>query len=359
MANIIDVAVAWVIAIANDNSHGYDQTNRWGKDYDCSSLVISSFDHAGLTLKKKGATYTGNMVSVFLKNGFTDVTKKVNLVTGEGLKKGDVLWRKGHTAIMVSSNKLVEATSNEKGTATGGQTGDQTGREIKLKTWYSPSNPWTKCLRYKVAGTETPDGMVSKSDVVAGNRYLSLSEMKNNAQYILNFLVSNGWSKNAVCGLLGNMQTESTINPTIWQSLNEGNNEGGYGLVQWTPATKLFEWCIEYDFIYSDIDAQLNRLLWEVENNEQYYSTDAYPLTFEEFTVSEESPEYLAKAFIHNYERPASYETEETRSQQARYWHDTLTTGNNVSEGVDTPTSNDKGKSNLSKILLYSVTDMF
>ena len=30
-------AVTWAIEIANDPAHGYDQDNRWGPDYDCSS----------------------------------------------------------------------------------------------------------------------------------------------------------------------------------------------------------------------------------------------------------------------------------------------------------------------------------
>ena len=36
-------AVTWAIRIANDPAHGYDQDNRWGPDYDCSSLVISAW----------------------------------------------------------------------------------------------------------------------------------------------------------------------------------------------------------------------------------------------------------------------------------------------------------------------------
>lgn len=42
--------------------------------------------------------------------------------------------------------------------------------------------------------------------------------------------------------MLGNMETESTINPGIWQSLNSGNASGGFGLTQWTPATKYINW---------------------------------------------------------------------------------------------------------------------
>ena len=38
----IEKAVTWALAIANDNTHGYDQQYRWGPDYDCSSLIISA-----------------------------------------------------------------------------------------------------------------------------------------------------------------------------------------------------------------------------------------------------------------------------------------------------------------------------
>ena len=80
-------AVTWAIEIANDPAHGYDQDNRWGPDYDCSSLVISAWQQAGVPVKTKGATYTGNMKSVFLSCGFKDVTSKVNLSTGSGMKR--------------------------------------------------------------------------------------------------------------------------------------------------------------------------------------------------------------------------------------------------------------------------------
>lgn len=46
-------AVTWAIEIANDPAHGYDQDNRWGPDYDCSSLVISAWQQAGVPVKQK------------------------------------------------------------------------------------------------------------------------------------------------------------------------------------------------------------------------------------------------------------------------------------------------------------------
>ena len=74
MANIIDIAVAWAVAIAGDASHGYDQAKRWGPNYDCSSFVISAYEKAGLKVKKAGASNTRDMIAAFKKVGFKDVT---------------------------------------------------------------------------------------------------------------------------------------------------------------------------------------------------------------------------------------------------------------------------------------------
>ena len=82
-----------------------------------------------------------------------------------------------------------------------------------------------------------------------GNTYdssnaLTMEQMKINANYIWKALKLQGWTKNAVSAILGNMQSESSINPGRWQSDRVGGNpEGhGYGLVQWTPYTKYTNW---------------------------------------------------------------------------------------------------------------------
>lgn len=155
--------------------------------------------------------------------------------------------------------------------------------------------------------------------VVSGNRYLNQSEMLENANYIVNKLTAQGWTKESVAGMLGNMETESTINPGIWQNQYE-HPENGYGLVQWTPATKLLNW-LDSEGIKDDMDGQLARINWEVENNVQWISTSAYPMSFSEFKSSTDSPEELAQAFLLNYERPAN-QNQPGRSTQARYWYD-------------------------------------
>lgn len=158
--------------------------------------------------------------------------------------------------------------------------------------------------------------------VYSKNAYLTLEEMTVNAEYILSYLLSRGWTKNAICGMLGNMQSESTINPGIWQNLDEGNTSLGFGLVQWTPATKYLNWADRNGLKRDDITSQLKRILWEVENNEQWINVRN--MTFKEFTKSTKSAYDLAMVFIASYERPAN-PTQPERGTQAEYWFKTLT----------------------------------
>lgn len=145
----VDVAVAWAIATASDSSHGYDQANRWGPDYDCSSFLITAWKQAGLYLT---CTYTGNMYADFTAKGFQDVTATVNLATGYGLDRGDVLLNhKSHTAMYIGNGQVVHASVNEKGSVTGGTPGDQTGNEICTRSYYN--FPWDCVLRYTESGS--------------------------------------------------------------------------------------------------------------------------------------------------------------------------------------------------------------
>ena len=146
--NKIGAAVELARCMAADGKHGYDQTHRWGPDYDCSSLLITVWEQVGVPVRTGGATYTGNMREVFLRCGFADVTSEVSLGDGRGLVAGDVLLNhRNHTAMMVDKYNLVQASINELGTITGGQTGDQNGGEISVRSYYN--FPWDCVLRYR------------------------------------------------------------------------------------------------------------------------------------------------------------------------------------------------------------------
>lgn len=154
------------------------------------------------------------------------------------------------------------------------------------------------------------------------NGFLTRPQMKVNAQYILNYLMGKGWTKEAVCGMLGNMETESTINPGIWQNLDAENTNLGYGLVQWTPATKYLNWAKSNGLATGAIDSQLKRIEYEVRNNIQWINRNS-GMTFKEFTQSKLSPYQLGLYFLSDYERPAD-SSQPIRGQQAQAWFDEL-----------------------------------
>lgn len=157
----IEAAVAAAAAIARDNTHGYDQQNRWGPDYDCSSLIIHCWQTAGVALK---CSYTGDMRADMLRCGFADVTAATKLETGGGLCRGDVLLNdRYHTALYIGQGRIVHASANERSAATGGISGDQTGREICERSYYN--YPWLCVLRYIHTENESPAADESPAEV--------------------------------------------------------------------------------------------------------------------------------------------------------------------------------------------------
>ena len=155
--------------------------------------------------------------------------------------------------------------------------------------------------------------------VISSNAYLTVAQMTGNAQYILNYLMARGWTKEAVCAMLGNMQSESTINPGIWQGLDSSRVDLGYGLVQWTPSTKYTSWATGRGYAIGDIDGQLERIIYEKENSIQWQQVTT-TMTFAQFSTSTASVETLAEL---NYEQHAG-SAQPARKTQARYWYDNL-----------------------------------
>lgn len=161
MPNIMK-AVQFMIDTANDNTHGYDQTHRNGPDYDCSSLVGTALHEAGFNVSPY--SWTGNLEAQLRNCGFVNCSVP--------WKAGDIhLNRANHVCMSINATQIAQASINEKGTVTGGKTGDQTGNEINIRNYYVYPSGWDVHLRYVGKNAEvTPDvslGTVAR-EVIAG-----------------------------------------------------------------------------------------------------------------------------------------------------------------------------------------------
>lgn len=180
----------------------------------------------------------------------------------------------------------------------------------------------------------------SQRDVLTG------TQMEANVSYIAVYCHTNypTWTDNAIAAMCGNFRWEGILNPSQWQYGLGMSLDGGYGLGQWTPATKLLNWLSTLGIARTAISGQIDRVEWERANGEQYYKTASYPLTFTEFLTSTESPEYLASAWLYNWERPGDPgATESKRRTSAREWYDYITGGIIPPDPPDPPITTGKG----------------
>lgn len=205
--------------------------------------------------------------------------------------------------------------------------------------------------------------------VLHNNRNNS-DEMKHNALIIYDILSYYGWSLEAIAAILGNMQAESSIQPWVIQGYRDNttnppsewdewsldrkdeylNDNGydipygwdgdwfeqtrppktppnlGYGLIQWTnsKATNISQNGL-YAYTngnWTNPDLQMEFI--DSADSASWIPRQGYKLTYEEFKHSTLSPEYLASAYLRNRERPASFNSENDRRNNARYWYDYL-----------------------------------
>lgn len=137
---------------------------------------------------------------------------------------------------------------------------------------------------------------------ISSNKALTVYQMNNNAREFWNFFQVQGFTLESVCGMLGNAARESTVNPGVWQN-HKVNYNMGFGLLQWTPATKLISWMEQNGYDRGSGEGQCRRIMWEYRNGQQYYKTKSYPISFTQYSHSTESVSYLVQAFFANYER--------------------------------------------------------
>ena len=169
------------------------------------------------------------------------------------------------------------------------------------------------------------------------------TEAYENAICAYNLLHSLGWSCQAVAAFWGNVEAESGYNPWRWQADYEFGipssnqyTERGYGLVQFTPAAKYIhderaQINVGYGPNFSDWEGNIFDGDSQIRFINDYadYSPNPgynYQIEYSDFKTGEYTPEYLAKAWLHNYERPLiqTEPVENYRAYVARYWYDIL-----------------------------------
>jgi len=195
---------------------------------------------------------------------------------------------------------------------------------------------------------------------------LPTGEQINNANVIVTFFLNEGWTLNAICGILGNMQAESTINPAFIQETNRyrlpnsaadltdvpndvmknfykeyyGVTRKAFaiGLVQWdgySPSNgenqqKLVAYAIRNNYNWYDGVCQLYRLRGEWQQDSVYHFFNPVTIggvryTFDNYVTSRASPVDLAHAWQAGYERNAGGLG--FRGTNAQWWYDYFDSG--------------------------------
>lgn len=178
MAGSIQSFIKYMDTACRKWSLGYDQSNRWdirdGGECDCSSLVIWALRSAGFDTG--GATYTGNISSNLTARGWRRIAPDISIA-----QPGDLLLNDTHHVCAVISGTgknatIAQASIDERGKATGGSAGDQTGNETNERKIYVYRHGWDCILRY--TGASSSSNTTSKDTWWAGKKVFTLWQQK-------------------------------------------------------------------------------------------------------------------------------------------------------------------------------------
>lgn len=121
-------------------------------DADCSSLVAVCVNAAGITVSKD--MYTGNEETLLMRTGkFVALTDKIFLSGSDYLKRGDILFTNGHTAIVLSNGGKVNNSSNSNNSSYVGK-GIGTATALTVMNVRSGASTNYKVLSMIKAGTK-------------------------------------------------------------------------------------------------------------------------------------------------------------------------------------------------------------
>ena len=157
------------------------------------------------------------------------------------------------------------------------------------------------------------------------------TEQIYNMNKVYDYFKAQGWTPNAIAGMLGNMMVESTVNPWLFEhhSLDWSNplaietDNGGMGLTQWTPCRKYYDWALLENLDPQSGTSMCDRIKYEQDNNLQWSLDNILQYTWSDYVSSTQTPEMLARVFLWAYERPADPDLSQ-RQANARWCFDNI-----------------------------------
>lgn len=140
---------------------------------------------------------------------------------------------------------------------------------------------------------------------------LESGDVTNPERKIMIFLKNKGLTTSQAAGIAGNLEAESAFNPNA-----VGDNGTSYGIAQWHKDrfTNLKNWTKKNGLKWNTIDAQLEFLWWELQNNESGALSKL---------KLENNPDSAAYVFARYFERPS--EIAPIRMSNATRIYDTFT----------------------------------
>lgn len=218
----------------------YGDTDSAGNIYfDCSSIISYCLYQTGFLGWNPWFT-TYDMATYLLQAGFQEFDPNA-----QDWANGDILVR--HTSYAPNPTEHTEVVHDADAHATMGAHSNSypEPEQVSIRTFSSagqwqvgyrwpegfvpsPSNPWTP--------ENFPNGWTHFTEWPWHYRNepygfeMSSVEAQDNARNVFTYCWQLGWTRYAICALLGNMQAECGLNPGLHEI-----GGTGYGLVQWTP----------------------------------------------------------------------------------------------------------------------------
>lgn len=348
----INAAYTWAVATCNAPNVGYSQDYRNQQTvggityYDCSSfinyaLLAGGFSTPGYAPNNNPFTTVTEPYEL-LRLGFKEVDASGVYLPGDiGLSAGhtEMCYKGGNgSGIFMGAHTDNALLVNQ--VSIGNSSGDETYTRSFPRLFRYGSGDVT--LGYEWINGENSEYFGDPTSELCGNNAKAI----NNACCIYSYFYHKGWTLEAISGLCGNIQQESTFNPSL---IEIGGT--GHGLVQWTPPEDLYrvmdviygghtDWNDgekQCGVIYAEYQQSTGLHDWGIEG--QWYQTAQFPISWEDWANSRIDPGELALAFQANYERPASLHPE--RANYARAWYNYLKTIDPTGGG-GTPTERKK-----------------